>query len=457
MIKSTLKYVSNELRDFLLDNSLDCVFNELAKSTDSKNYFGFSSSDKSKISYLKGDRIPMDVDLIWDDTYREGKAYHSKIGKLLSDKIDNTIIQKISALLFARKESKTLSLKLITNISYYYHENNYSNESGSLGNSCMRYSNLQDAVKFYDSISPKHCHLLVLTDSEDKTMARALLWHNVEVEGKKVDYMDRIYTNNENLKELFLDYAKNNGIEYQYSNGYDNSNLKININIPENTPMPYMDSFSGYCFDGYLTNRSSDISLDSTEGNELQNRISCHDCGCHYNDDEIYYSQYLEDYLCNNCGIYIEDDIYPESECIRINGEYYLKESDKIIYSDYENDYILLDDSCYSEHENEHFTSGNEDFVYSEFMEDYILTENSIFSEYYKDYFLKDSMNYSSIDDEYYKLEDSIYSKWHNDYLLKDNAIFLESENDWFLEDSEVIYFDDILQVYKHKQLSIAL
>ena len=99
------KLISHDLKKFLLDNDLSCIHEDLINSDNGNNYFDFSTTDKSKISYLKGDRIPDDTSLLFDDEYRKTKAYHTKLGKLLSDDMkqnNNEDIQKVSTLLHNR-------------------------------------------------------------------------------------------------------------------------------------------------------------------------------------------------------------------------------------------------------------------------------------------------------------------------------------------------------------------
>lgn len=461
--ENKIKDISTELKSLLINNDMEELINDLLNSENSNNYYGLSCTDKSKISYLKGDRIPEDLSLIWNVDYRKAKAYHTKIGKLLSDKIDNTVIQKISAILYARKESTNITLKLTNDIKYYYLENNYSEKygnNGQLQSSCMRYTHLQDAIGFYESIAPDIVQLLIAVDSENKTIGRALVWYNVETDtGNNITYLDRIYSSNDNISQLFRNYAEANG----YISREDNtSRLTVNVNIPTDIAMPYFDTFQYYNINEGLNSYTGDVCLESVEGStidEIFHPIKCYDCDCHINNDEGCYSETIDAYLCSDCSIYVDEcDTYmPMRDVIIINDTAYSRESESIVYSEHEQDYILLDESVYSEYHSDYYSTDCSDIVYSEYMADYILLDESVYSEHENDYFITDAVNYCSITKDYYTIETSIYSKFHNTYILIDESVYIEHLDDTFMHSAECIYYDTETGTYKHKQYSMSL
>jgi len=230
------KVLSPELTDYLIHHSLMLLLNDLENNhSNGNNYFDFSLSDTTKISYLKGDRIPDDTNLIFDTEYRKNKAYHGKIGKLLSDEFkqnNNEDIQKISALM-SNRGLKNTKLFLTDKICHYYHEDNYSNihgTSGQLHSSCMKHDHLQDAIKLYEKFGSDTVQLLVLTDNEDKVLGRALFWHKVKHDDNIIQYMDRVYACNDNVAHKFYEYAQNKDKPYLFAKGCSacwNSSLAI--------------------------------------------------------------------------------------------------------------------------------------------------------------------------------------------------------------------------------------
>lgn len=145
----------------------------------------------------------------------------------------------------------------------WYNIENYLNDKGQLGSSCMRH---KGCVKFFDIYcqNPDVCKLLIFTEN-DKLLGRALLW--------KLDddshFMDRIYTNKDNHIILFETWAKEN----KYST-YKNKTgqLKVLVEAKEYDFYPYLDTFQYYASDeGILSNSPNGLSypileLDSTIG-----------------------------------------------------------------------------------------------------------------------------------------------------------------------------------------------
>lgn len=93
-------------------------------------------------------------------------------------------------------------------IRYYYDHRTYEEESGSLGNSCMRYWNLKHRFDLY--CKNNNVELITLINPDTKKLkARAVLWtiHT----GEKV--IDRIFSIDETSKRKLASYAVSNGIK----------------------------------------------------------------------------------------------------------------------------------------------------------------------------------------------------------------------------------------------------
>ena len=166
-----------------------------------------------------------------------------------------------------------------------YHQENYLNTNGSLGNSCMRYDKCQKFLDIYVK-NEDVCSLVVLFEGE-KVTGRALLW----TDDKERKIMDRIYTNNSANEQLFKDFAKANGFWYKESqdmytdtpfvspDGKREDCIMINIKSGEYRYYPYMDSMKYYVKDeGLLTNDGEveyQYELTDTDGGNG----SCDECG----------------------------------------------------------------------------------------------------------------------------------------------------------------------------------
>jgi len=370
------KYISDDLKEFLKSNDLLAVLEALENREDSKNYFDFSYTDKSKVSYLTQDRIPDNLSLLFDKEYRVSKAYHTKIGKLISDAVSNDVIVFASKKFFARQNS--FDIILVDNICYNYLESSYSRDEsgngGSLYNSCMRYDECQDYTAIYEYFGKDVVQLAVILNADKKVLARALFWNCIDSNDNSVKYLDRVYAVNDNIGSMMYNWAEENGF---LSYNKTKPELRIDVNIPDDHPLPYFDSFR-YYEDGILSTESGKYCLDSTDGqclDEMSNDFYCNNCGESVDEGDRRYSNCEDRDLCPNCSV----------------------------WSDYMDDYLSESEAVYSEHSNTYICAGHDDFVYSEYHSDYlhrddvvpigddfVLASEAIFDNVSEEWFLKD-------------------------------------------------------------------
>lgn len=159
----------------------------------------------------------------------------------LSDFINTEMLAKKSA---AEVGENIFELKgeLIT---YFYNvKNYYYPKEGTLGNSCMRYDNTTEQIRFYAN-NPDHVALLSYIENK-KLLARAVLWEAVD--GKK--YVDRIYCSSSKYGTKLAGYCKQKGyktIHYSTSLEYGLEMSKdcvaqLNTFELKNSHYPYLDS-----------------------------------------------------------------------------------------------------------------------------------------------------------------------------------------------------------------------
>lgn len=179
----------------------------------------------------------------------------------------------------------TTNFKIIKGkeISKYYHVDTYDlsfynyegpNPGRSLYGSCMRHDNCKNFFKFYEKIDD--ISMLCLFNDSNLLTGRALIWDNVIIEGVgKVTFMDRIYTMDVVLEELFKNYAIENKYWFKVRQGTNQEthvpfreisngkniieNPKMMFNIPmdinidyERLRKPYIDTlrFFGHKIEG---------------------------------------------------------------------------------------------------------------------------------------------------------------------------------------------------------------
>jgi hypothetical protein len=92
----------------------------------------------------------------------------------------------------------------------WYDISTYAEESGDLGNSCMRHSRCASYLKIYAE-NPDVCSMLILKSDDDHIIGRALIWKIDPDIGGADTYMDRIYAINDATKKRFQEYADQNG------------------------------------------------------------------------------------------------------------------------------------------------------------------------------------------------------------------------------------------------------
>lgn len=257
--------------------------------------------------------------------------------------IENFVNQYKSAYAILNDAFRNMKIVKGDDIKYWYHNENYTSSTGSLGNSCMRYSNCQDFFDIYtqnDNVS-----MVIMLDDiqQDKINGRALLW---KLDNSDLYFMDRVYTINDADVNIFIEYAKSNGWIYKAKqNSYGDGEyiidgeikeytLKVTVNSGEYDHYPYMDTMKYYKVrTGLLTNDSSlnhDYMLEDTDGGNNtcsfcgnEGRVECGNCDgsceeeCRNCDGEgKTYCLYCDDgsIECSSC----DGDGY--TECVDCNG-----------------------------------------------------------------------------------------------------------------------------------------
>lgn len=302
---------------------------------------------------------------------------------------------------------------------YYWHEN-YKENAGDLGRSCMARKK-----KFFNIYvqNPEVCRLLVLLE-DDKVIGRALVW-KIDQNNRynEIEYfMDRQYTIEQSDVNKFVKYAKENNWAYKtYNNHHSYSNITfkgeemncdmvVKVELKDYDSYPYMDTFKRY----------------NPKNGKLYNDMEKHDNGGQYilDDTDGYYTLISEskwsDYY--DCEIPEEDAEWSEGlhDWIwrenaawispgrgRRHDGYYPEDYDDIIYSEWEDGYLHKDD-C----------------IWCEEYDEYILEINSIIGVY--------KLNPNNFD-----IETTYYHKDDNDLFIlysKDSTwykVLCDKNDDW--------------------------
>jgi hypothetical protein len=307
-----------------------------------------------------------------------------------------------------------------------YLEDNYYNENGSLGSSCMRYSSTQSYIQTYADY-PEKIQLLTLVTNDNKIRGRAVVWNCLHNEGE-ITFMDRIYTDNSNFEAYFISYAQKN--KWWYKEEQSRSNWE-NFMSPDNA---YLDPVKTkgmkillpYAYDKEFPYTDTFVSGDVNVNNVGDVVL--------YNDTRGSYDFQDTDGgpLCNRKDM-VWSDWHDED----------IPEEDSV-YSARLGTYIREDDSVEMDN-GEYMPDGHDDVV--EIRGSYYYMEDCVYSECHGEYYLPDDVTFVEDEDDYFELSEVVYSDRLGKDLLKENAVYSEYYADWLLmEDCEEINNDWILK-----------
>ena len=154
------------------------------------------------------------------------KRILDKSGNSVSDKEIEDFVNKYKSQIEIENNA-FLRFKIVygEDIRKYYHCVYYADQSGTLGNSCMRHDEAQRYLDIYVK-NQEVVLMIVLMDrsGDDKITGRAILW--TDSKGRKI--MDRIYTIKTSDETIFKDYAIKEGYIYKKRQSYDDDQLMFN-------------------------------------------------------------------------------------------------------------------------------------------------------------------------------------------------------------------------------------
>lgn len=413
------------------------------------------------------------IDRLWkEDQTTSGKGFftNKQRGEIKISKLVNKLLENETQFTEGDKErfvniiKSKLSAedKFITasgdDISTYYKASNYSKETGTLGNSCMRRQHAS-TFNIYTK-NPEKCSILVLLDENDKVLGRAILWNldYCSVEGV-TKFMDRIYTSNDYDLYKFQKWAKENGYAYKKKNTYSDLEgiifndqeydveMSIDVDKINYEKFPYLDTFRLYDPSYHkLINLAPDDDDSEYSGFYLLNdtgggytEIASEPDGYysewhdeHIPEDEAVYSDYLSDYIRR------EDAVKVESGSRRYRG-WYPSDYDDIVYNNIEDEYLNINDAVHSEYHDTYILTDESTNVVKK-----IYTDGDVSTD---DYYLPDSdegdvfVSYRNLNNMlwYQKLTEE-WSDW-NDFsgVLIEGNLIKDYKDEWIVVN---FYFD---------------
>ena len=298
-LKTVIFVLSTELQEVLLDIDDPIATQLLSDSNASKDIetkitlIDVVDGDYSKWSFVTSTKVIQWMDEKGIELKRGNIKYYkqnlqkykteSRIGRIINklypDKFKPTDIEKLvnEYKMYFQTKFELIDIVKGKDINKWYDGNKYYNngQGTELSSSCMSSPSKCDYMDLY-AINDDRVSMIILYSDEDKTKidARSILWKPDKIDGKENKsgelYMDRIYYNNQEHKNLLQKYAKNNNWYYKRDNSSsmsaeivkpDGTNAQVNfelknIKIPKHKQFPYADTM------GVLNLETNDLSND---------------------------------------------------------------------------------------------------------------------------------------------------------------------------------------------------
>jgi hypothetical protein len=317
-------------------------------------------------------------------------------------------------------------------------------EEGRLGDSCMNGDS--DYLDMYTHC--KQLQILTLTNESNDLVGRALVWRISD----EMTFMDRIYTAEDWMDDMFLNYAAEKGWwRKQYYQSYNYKRQLVNpegenvcktMTIHTETEWdryPYIDTF-GYGAYGWLSNNEDsgwDHEYDCTDGSRSRD---------HNDDDDEPEEEGVWDEI--NQETISEDDAVQidlgtkrgqwthRDNTVTDNRGYLWWEDDEGVV-EIGDKYYDRDDTCYCEHDGEDYPE--DECHYSQHEEDYIHEDDAV--EINEEWYRKDD-------------EDTVVEISGEYYLKDDEDTVVEVDGDWYLvEDDRLTKDEDGCYILKQLKL----
>lgn len=395
----------------------------------------FTIKKNGEMTYTPSNKETIINDDAWSTSCRQEIKYGKGLRKMLSTIYDfepkyiELLSNKISEKLKFCGEFRVVTGKDIT---LWYHYSRYGSNTGSLRNSCMKHSSCQEYFGIYEDSAK----MLIATNKDGELMGRALLWDDVKNidSNETIKFMDRIYGNDITI-EAFKTWAYANGYYHKAYQNYERleevihpvskSEIEMNMSVEVtggHDQYPYLDTFRSTDNDidddvMILHNNSNgDVVFSDTNGyRDSDDYVYIEGDRVHI-DDASYVERYGE-YFHSCDTVYTREDEYElADDCEYVSGHYYHKDSDEIVYSEYEASFIIADEAvevggiwypedadCLRWSERLGATVHEDDVVYSDSLQDYIPLDEAVECHISNTWILKeDSIEIRTNDNVYY-------------------------------------------------------
>lgn len=208
-------------------------------------YIDMDDNRDDVITYLAPQRMK---DVPENEKYTSRLRQYTRVGRFLNKMFPKLTEQQLALAVddykgrwFKMKNAKdTIQIVNGEDIRYWYYNKRYASGNGTLNNSCMQYKESQRRFDIYCENTEK-ISMVIMTDSDDKLIARALLW-KLDVPAGKT-FLDRVYSTEEKYAVLIRNMAKENGW-LSYDSDYGKIfKVFVKRDYGDDSDNPYMDTF----------------------------------------------------------------------------------------------------------------------------------------------------------------------------------------------------------------------
>jgi hypothetical protein len=416
-----------------------------------------------------------------DDVYNKSRN-SVKIGKfinkLLTGKYKDKDVEEFVNKFKAAIENKGEKFEIVDgdDIAFWYKSENYAENRGTLGSSCMSEKN--NIFNIYTK-NPEVCRMLILKE-DDKILGRALVWKLNSIKKFRgddldVDYfMDRQYTIKDSDVEKFRNYAKeqknwvskanNNHHSFEpiliHKGGDEVINVYMTVKVKkvgssdsdyDYAKYPYLDTFRRF------DPRTGILENDENQGSDEEGCYILESTDGGYTEVEGgYWSEWHDRHIPEDDAIY--SDVYGDwlyrDQAINVSkgsrtGVYH-QDDDYIIYDENIDEYIHQDDAVYSE--------AYSHYIYDETAVRVIVEiQNNGDIDGDGDWYPEGDDDIIKIDKDktWFEFLDSKYRYWDDfDYILKSSSIYKSSgwiKDDIMIKNSDGDWIPKIFSVELYK------
>lgn len=252
-----LKKINDQISKELLNiyntkNKTKETFIDITEQDDIINYL-----QSYKVNQIIKNQETTSILDLWNIKDKSEMKIGRMIFKLFGDKFSNKEIEdfvnRYKSIIKFKNLKRNFKLVDGENLKKWYLSDNYADGGGNLQSSCMRFKYCQSFLNIYSKNENKVKLLILLDNNRTKLLGRALIW---KLDNPKNFFMDIVYSSDDFIKNMFIDYAIKNewiykGTDYQLDVVIKNrekfkTTMVVQLNEIEYEYFPFLDSLCFY-------------------------------------------------------------------------------------------------------------------------------------------------------------------------------------------------------------------